>query len=349
MLNARKAARGLLVVLFNVVAVAAIVETTFVVMLHSPRLVAASPRPFRVLIQQVYRHFNRALIQFEPTCARYDPVVTYTLKPGGCTFGNVEFTNQYRINHTGLRDTDEALRAPEVIVLGDSHAMGWGVDQDRSLVRVAARQTGLRTLDAAVSSYATVRELRMLDRLDTSNLKVLVIQYADNDLPENRTFAQKGTLPIMSEDHYRTIGRYYAEQRHYYPGKYLFRLSMKVLKLEAPEPDDMRMMQVPPEEEARLFLNAVVHAGSRRLDGVKLIVFEINQQISPARPFIDALGRVRSDPTYPPFVRQLQTLDTTTVLTPADFYALDDHMTARGHQAVGTALARLIVAAAAGR
>ncbi len=342
MLNARAVWKGLLVILFNVVVVLLILETTFVVMLRSPRLVAASPGPFRLLIQQVYRHFNRSLIQFEPACARYDPRVTYTLKPGACTFGNVEFNNEYRVNRAGLRDTDADLEGPEVIVLGDSHAMGWGVNQDQSLVRVLARHTGLKTLDAAVSSYATVREMRMLDRLDTSRLKVLVIQYADNDLPENRTFQRKGDLPIMGEAQYRTIGEYYAAQRRYYPGKYAFRLLMKVLHLEEPEPDDLRMVDATPDEEVRLFLNAVVRAGQKPLDGVRLVVFEINQRLSPPRPFIATLARVSREGTYPAFVKQLETLDTTTILALADFYSLDDHMKASGHRAIGEALARLI-------
>jgi hypothetical protein len=333
--------KGLIVVLFNVVVVALILETTFVVMLRSPRLVAASPGPFRLLIQQIYRHFNRALIQFEPACARYDPAVTYTLKPGGCTFGNVEFDNEYHVNRAGLRDTDADLEAPVAIVLGDSHAMGWGVGQDETLVRVFARAAGVKTLNAAVSSYATVREMRMLGRLDTSRLKTLVIQYADNDLPENRTFQRKGDLPIMSEAQYRTIGTYYAAQRHYYPGKYVYRLFMKVLHLEEPEPDDLRMVEASPEDEARLFLNAVLHAGRTPLDGVRLVVFEINQRISPPRPFVAALDRVCRDPAYPAFVRELRTLDTTSVLTPKDFYSLDDHMNAGGHRAVGEALARV--------
>jgi len=342
MLRARALVKGLLVVFFNLLVVSLILEATFVVMLRSPRLVAASPGPFRSLIQQIYRHFNRSLIQFEPACAHYDSRVTYTLKPGACTFGNVEFTNEYRVNRQGLRDTDANLQAPEVIVLGDSHAMGWGVNQDETLVRVLASRLGHRTLNAAVSSYATVRERRMLDRLDASRLRYLVVQYADNDLPENRTFERKGDLPIISEARYREIGEYYAAQRRYYPGKYVYRLFMKVLRLEAPEPDDLRMVEATPEEEARLFLNALLHAGLTPLDDVQLVVFEINQRLQPPRPFIAALDRVARQPEYPAFVRGLRTLDTTTVLTPKDFYSLDDHMTAAGHRAVGEAIAKLI-------
>ena len=101
--------KGLGFVVYNLVAATILLETIIVVMLHAPRVVGASPRPVRRLIQQVYRHFNRALIQFDPQCARYDPGLAYTLKPGTCTFENIEFKNSYRINRAGVRDEEASL------------------------------------------------------------------------------------------------------------------------------------------------------------------------------------------------------------------------------------------------
>ena len=319
-------------------------------MLHSPALVAVSGGPMRRLVQQIYRHFNRSLIQFDTRCARYDPQLFYTLRPGTCSFGNIEFRNEYRINRAGVRDDEASLSAPEAIVIGDSHAMGWGVDQGQTLVRVMAQKTGLKTLNAAVSSYGTVREKLMLGRLDLSKLRVLAIQYADNDLPENRTFRDAGDrLPISSQDLYETIGRYYTSQQAYYPGKYTFRLFMKVLRLEPPEPDQVRMEPVPPDAEAELFLHVVTHAGPAAFDNVQLIVFEVNQEFDHPRRFIQALDTVARRPDYPAFVRNLITLDTTTVVNAGDFYVLDDHMRASGHLAVGTALAAIVQRRAAGK
>ncbi len=343
MVNTKAIRSGLFVIALNLVVAIGLLEGLFVLMLHVPRVVAATPRPVRRLIQQVYRHFNRAFVQFDPNCARYDPEVTYTLKPGVCTFENVEFRDEFRINRLGLRDDEASLDAPEVIVLGDSHAMGWGVEQGETLVRVLARKSGLNVLNAAVSSYGTVREMTLLDRLDTSRMRVLIIQYTDNDQPENRTYRQLGGhLPIMSETQYQTIVRHYASQRAYYPGKYVYRLFMKVFRLEEPEPDQVKMEFVTPAEEAELFLNTLTHAGRTRLDTVQVIVFEVNEQLRPPRPFIAALDEVRRREGNPAFVRRLITLDTTRVLTPADFYILDDHMNAHGHQVVGEALFDLI-------
>jgi hypothetical protein len=340
---AKTIGRGLLYIAFNLLVAGAIIEIILVTMLHAPRLTAASPAPVRRLVQQVYRHFNRALIQFNPDCAIYDPDVTYTLKPGVCTFGNLEFENRYSVNHLGLRDDEDDLVAPEVIVLGDSHAMGWGVDQDQSFPRVMAKAVGVRTLDAAVSSYATVREMRMLDRLDASHLKVLVIQYADNDQPENRAFRDEhNQLTITSRAQYETIVNHYMAQRGYYPGKYVWRMFMKVTRLETPEPDQLKMEVLDPDVEAGLFLNALEHAGRTPLDAVQVVVLEVNQELGHPKRFITAVDKVARGDTHPAWVRRLLTFDTTSVLKDDDFYVLDDHMNAKGHEAVGTGLATVV-------
>ena len=88
---------------------------------------------------------------------------------------------------------------------------------------------------------------------------------------------------------------------------------------------------------------------ARNSDGVQIIVFEVNQDIEPRRPFIAALDVAKRGDGNPPFVRRLVTLDTATVLTPRDFYVLDDHMKASGHQAIGEALSSLVRSNAAER
>ena len=212
-----------------------------------------------------------------------------------------------------------------------------------SIGRVLANNTGLKVLNAGVSSYGTVRERMMLDRLDVSQLRTLIVQYSDNDLIENRTFQNHGDhLPVLSNTQYDAASRYYSRQRTYYPGKYIYRLVTKLLRLEPPEPDDTSMVPATPDEEARLFINALVHAGRAPLDSVQVVVFEINEQPQARRPFIEALDRVRRMADNPPFVQQLIAEDLSSVLMPDDFFVLDDHMNARGHQAVGDRLTAVL-------
>jgi hypothetical protein len=75
---------------------------------------------------------------------------------------------------------------------------------------------------------------------------------------------------------------------------------------------------------------------------VQIVVFEINEQIRPPRPFIPALDRMRRRNDLPPFIHRLIALDVSPNLTTDDFYRLDDHMNARGHEKVAAALAEAI-------
>jgi hypothetical protein len=339
----RRLVRTAAFLLFNVIVAAAIVEVMFVTVLNTPALAGAMPRNVRLLFQQVYRHFNRSIIQFEPACSQYDPELTYVLKPGQCTFENVEFRTEFAINRVGLRDDEAALEAPDVIVLGDSHTMGWGVNQDETYSQVLARSTGLKVLNAGVSSYGTVREMRLLGRLDTSRMKTLVVQYDSTDAVENWVFRERGgTLQTLSAAQYQETVDWYVSQRGYWPGKYIYRLFTKLSRLEAPQPHAIEIPPLSTLDEAELFVNALAGAGGTPLDGVKVIVFEANEQIRPPRSFLANVAVVSRRDGQPEFIRTLHALDVARVLEESDFYDLDDHMRPSGHDRIGRVLAELV-------
>ena len=205
----------------------------------APSLVGAMPRGVRVLFQQVYRHFNRSLIQFEPACAQLRPGAHLPPQAGPVHRSTTSSSApSCAINTAGLRDEEAALEAPDVIVLGDSYAMGWGVQQDETLARVLARTSGLKVLNAGVSSFGTVREMKLLDRLDTSRLKVLVVQYNDTDLVENAAFREHGgTLPILAAGQYQATVDWYRARQGYWPGKYIVRLAHEAHRPRAARPE----------------------------------------------------------------------------------------------------------------
>ena len=331
---------------FNLVFAVVVVEIVLAAVMGAPSAAAAMPRNVRVLFQQVYRHFKRSLVQFEPACAQYDSELTYILKPGRCTFANVEFSTELRINRAGLRDEDAALEAPDVIVVGDSYTMGWGVQQDETLARVLGRASGLKVLNAGVSSYGTVREMKLLDRLDTSRTRFLVVQYNDTDLVENLAFREhSGTIPILGPEAYQATVDWYQARQGYWPGKYLSGLFMKITRLETPDPNAPRMPSaISSVEEATLFLNVLAHGTRKPLDDVKLIVFEASEQIRPPRSFLANVAVVSRRDDQPAYIRRLQALDVAPLLEEADFYSLDDHLRASGHEKIGKALAGLLVA-----
>ena len=79
----------------------------------------------RTLAREYYGGFDRAILQTDPRFARYDPELFYTMRPGRFVFAQREFAHEFRVNSLGVRDEEGALDAPEIVVIGDSVAMGW--------------------------------------------------------------------------------------------------------------------------------------------------------------------------------------------------------------------------------
>ena len=69
-------------------------------------------------------------------------------------------------------------------------AMGWGVSEGATFGKRLEGRTGLRVLEAGISSYGTARELTILRRSDTQDTRYLIIQYKSNDLDDNLAFVQ---------------------------------------------------------------------------------------------------------------------------------------------------------------
>jgi len=138
------------------------------------------PAAIRTFLRFEY-YYRRHIIQLDERTARHDPELLYTLRPGQFIFSNVEYSTPYVVNSLGVRDDERSLAQPEIVVVGDSYAMGWGVQQSESFPEVLERRTGRRVLNAAVASYGTVREMRLLGRIDLSRTTTLIVQYCAND------------------------------------------------------------------------------------------------------------------------------------------------------------------------
>ena len=327
----------LLLLLFSLVVSLAISEAFFSLLLSHPAWLARMPANVLSHVRAYYLHHDRTLVQAMPECARYDPGLFYTLKPGACRFQAREFDVEVRVNSAGLRDDEESLEAPEVIVAGDSFAMGWGVQQDEAFPQAIAKASGLRVLNAGVPSYGTVREMRLLDRLDTSRLRWLLIQYDDNDEPENQAyFEAQNQLVIHPEGTYARDVRRDASRHGYWFGKTSFEILHGILE---PEPLPAAA-EVTPKEEARYFANALIHATRRDLSSVRIIVFELQPYRVSQSAFETALMREISLAGHKPYIRGMQLLDLHGVVGPEDYYVLDDHLRAQGH----AKLARLLMA-----
>jgi lysophospholipase L1-like esterase len=279
----------------------------------------------------------RSILQQDPECSLYDPELRQTLRPGmTCRFTNVEFDTVVRANALGLRDTDEALLGPDVIVLGDSLAMGWGVNGEETFAKLLERRSGLRVLNAGMTGYDTVSEMLMLKRLDASRLKYLVIQYCGNDFEPNKEFARVGSYEIEPRpDYERGVAAYVVNQK-YFPGKYLN--SLLTYKWKKGEKTAPPPREDPPSEHVKYFLNALLRLQRPDLGRVQLIVLAY-----PDSGFTAELKKEVASGRYPAWIRRLSTIDTSAVLKPDAYFQLDEHMTTSGHAEIAEALLSAIV------
>jgi lysophospholipase L1-like esterase len=342
----RAAARGLVFVVVVSVATAALLEGLLasLIVLRAPAWLPAS---LRDTVRTLYME-GRTTPQGEPGLARYDPELVYTLRPGVARFANREFDTQLAVNSRGLRDDEASLVAPEVIVLGDSFAMGWGVAEEESFPALIERESGLRVLNAAVPSYGTVREMRMLDRLDTSRLRYLVIQFSGNDAFENYEFLEANNhYAGQPPEAYAAYVDEYRREKRYFPGKYaawvLQDLAERVLGIAE---DRLRRLlrrpKAPPVDQSLdgtdYFINAALNATRVDLRGVRLIVFEVNQYGEHASELIAELRpRLRSG-LYPAYLREARLIDLYPLLDARHFFSLDDHLNAAGHRVIAAAV-----------
>jgi hypothetical protein len=310
-----------------------VAEGLLLAMYHHPA--AWYPAGLRRFLTTEYFH-RRDIVQLDDVHARYDPELVYTLQPGAFMFENVEFSTQYVVNTLGVRDNQRSLTQPEIVVAGDSYAMGWGVQQDESFPELLERRTDRVVLNTAIASYGTVRERRMLERVDLSRATTLIVQYDPNDFAENDAFAKQGNQYTASsrEVWLEAIAQQRRDQS-YWPFRMVYDAVVWIKRGITGWPQGGFVpSSYAPDAAAERFINAMVHAAPRDLGGLQIIVFDVD----PTPAFIRALDAARRAEKYPPYIRNLRVVDLSQALTPEMRYVLDDHLNPRGHTTIADAL-----------
>jgi hypothetical protein len=285
--------------------------------------------------------YRRHVVQLDERWARYDPELLYTLRPGAFVVANVEYSTPYAVDSLGVRDDEASLSQPEIVVVGDSYAMGWGVRQEEAFPQLLEVSTGRRVLNAAVSSYGTVREMLLLDRVDISRTTTLIIQYCANDITENEEFLRNGNRHVPSgRDAWLQAGAQPSRVPKYWPLPMVYGAATWIKRgIEGrPRGGFEPSAPAPADEAARLFLNALMHAPKHDLTRLRIIVTDMD----PDPAFIHALDRLHRSETYPPYIRNLIIVDVSARLTPDVYYVLDDHLRPSGHAAIASELLKVL-------
>ena len=322
----------------------ALLELLLVGLRHLPAVAAFAP--LRPLARELYL-LDRSYLQMNPSAIRWDPELGYTLRPGKFTFSNTEYMTTYRVNQLGLRDDELSLARPEIVVLGDSFAMGWGVEQDEAFPQVLERLLGRQVLNAAVSSYGTVRELLMLERIDTSATKWLVIQFCNNDFFENQQFVAQGGSPQPQPRWvHEAAAEDYRRQRRYWPGRYAVyllgerwrRVFGKVSGSPShPDPEDPEAQRL----QAELLLE-VLESSPVDLERFDIVLFELNAHNRYRGLLAPALREALCRASVPAHLKRIVVIDVADDLAPEHWYVLDDHLRLSGHRLLAEQIAQVI-------
>ncbi len=315
-------------------------ELFLLLLRHQPALSVAPP--VAVVARELYM-LDRHMIQFEEQAARWDRELGYVLRPGTFRFANTEFDTGYQVNQKGLRDDEASLDKPAIVVVGDSFAMGWGVEQDEAFPQLLEVLSRRAVLNAAIASYGTARQLRLLGELELSAARHLVIQFCNNDYFENLAFDREGPqFHVQDRAGYSAAVADYRRMRRYWPGRYSFillgrRLGRGAAAPDHPDPSDPANQR----RQAELFINVLV-SSPVDLSRLEIITFELNSHNRHGELFIPALRQVIADGEYPPFIEHMVAVDLAAELGPNLFFRLDDHITTEGHRHIAQRLWEII-------
>ncbi|MEN9877145.1 MAG: hypothetical protein RLZZ158_184 [Cyanobacteriota bacterium] len=294
--------------------------------------------PLLDLARWPYLNIYRQGIQGRKDCFQRDKTLTYIGQPNAnCRFDNLEFRTTQQFNSLGVRDSEAALRQPRSIVIGDSHAMGWGVEAGERYSQLLGAPLQ-PSLNLAIASYGTARELRLLERYARryprgyAGARTILLQYGVNDWGEN---SSTGKQRFQSSSY-----RSYAANTPYVKPELLLdpwnaahlRLFTEhwlkgLLKPEA------NPLDVPYPNHGEAFV-ASFSPYQQLLAGKSLVVFVSSDyglwNASVYRDLKHSLGNLQ---------RQLPRtrvvlLDLSEACDSSCYFRLDDHLTAEGHRRV---------------
>lgn len=297
--------------------------------LRDPARFADAPRVIRTLTRAVYWH-TRKHWHTIPDCVQFDAELLYRPRPGECVFENAEFRTVMHFDERGARLTPNPVPAaagtrhvPRLVIVGDSHAMGWGVDDHETFASMLAGEHGYWTANFAVSSYGTPRELLRLNRdFELAPDDIVIIQYCDNDFAESRQFATRTAIGPYRQEELQHLLDYRPARVSALPiAGVLLRLTWKEFSQLLLGVSTERAHDGPDPTTA--FLRVL--AAYPELRSHRVIVVAINGPSVATHLSVEALAAVGIQLILPD-------------LSEADFFDIDDHMRPAGHRRVASAL-----------
>lgn len=303
-------------------------------------------------IQRALYKNTRNIWQYQAECVQPDSDLIYKPTEGTCKLSNIEFESVLHFDVDGrsvpARDARQSASEEAIVILGDSHAMGWGVSDAQTFANILQEKVEQTVYNLAVSSYGTEREIqRFLQSGLADRTKVLVIQYCDNDLEENLRF------PLDKAKPYEHFWARFSPEQYIHPAERTFanhlsqNLNLDVMfatikaVMHPLIPDAIIRWrksglgfhnQFDSFKEHGDALFFILENYRNKLEGIEIFIIYSNRYGEKFSGF--------SDYRYGGSLA-VRLLDIN--LSPdVDYYALDDHLNENGHRKIGEAITQYL-------
>ena len=147
----------------------------------------------------------RSIWHSQKNCVEFSNSQIYIPKKTSCNFNNIEFETTITFDELGrfsnhpVNDNNKGIA-----VLGDSFAMGWGVNDNETFSYLLEKKINRPVYNLGVSGYGTIRELVRLEESDLlSKIDTVIIQYCYNDHGENVSY--KKTTEEVAQNKYKVV------------------------------------------------------------------------------------------------------------------------------------------------
>jgi len=169
---------------------------------------------FKDVTNLLYFNYFRPQWQGNKECSAFDEVLIYKPRQGKALFESVEFSTEISIDKAGYRKQSnlQITKKPQILIIGDSHAFGWGVNDRETFASILNNKYGFNTKNASCPSYETVREILYAIKINAiQSSDIILFCYCNNDAVPNRKIIAHGNLrgvPYVAADWWKGPGAY---------------------------------------------------------------------------------------------------------------------------------------------
>lgn len=282
-----------------------------------------------------YKSF-RNIWQYNALCAELNSELIYQPKLGTCSFNNPEFKTTLNFDSFGrfVPNRADTSGSNGIAILGDSHAMGWGVNDEDTFANILQKHTKKSVYNLAVSSYGTHREIQRLIQTGLiSKIDTIFIQYCENDLGENQNINE---FEVFENEKSKFNSAFLNNTPINSTTK--TKLTLRSLRVAVSEPIKS-IKQLHSNKNIDFSnhltnLKKVLRHYQSHLEGKRIIIFYVNGIDQNFFNFPSGQDQEFSNVEYHDFQK---------LLSRDNFFKLDDHLNAKGHKNLGLALSNFLI------